>query len=364
LRKTTLASIATLTIILFLFFTVLSTAGCSKTTPKQLSVYVWEGYLPEKAADLFEQETGIKLNIVFISDYNKTLTFLKGGGQADIVMPTHSQAIRYYEDDLVQPLDLQIIKNYENVFKLLREQEWTKWDGQEVGSGEVYAVPYVFGTSGIVINTSKYTKNLDNIGWEVFFDNDLKGRVTAKNGIASLWMILDVCGIDRENLLTDTDGTLEQIRDKTITLKNNVLKFYETNVEVMDLMKNEEVWVAHIEDANGRILSQFDSKFVYLLPDTGLAWIDTFMIPKVAANTAGANLFIDFMLRPDIAAMLTDQSGFKTTVEDALNNTKGIDKDLYSFTEDQLEKFLWTPNMSEEVRYTTSEFWEELTAIQ
>ena len=56
-----------------------------------------------------------------------------------------------------------------------------------MGSGEIYAIPYVFGTSGLVINTSKYTKSLDNIGWEILFDTDLKGRVSgSKNDIESV----------------------------------------------------------------------------------------------------------------------------------------------------------------------------------
>ena len=73
------------------------------------------------------------------------------------------------------------------------------------------------------------------------------------------------------------------------------------------------------------------------------------MIPKEAANPEGANLFIDFMLRPDIAAMVTEQSGFNTTVEGALDMTKGIDKDLYRFTDEQLAKLKFSPNLSEEV---------------
>jgi spermidine/putrescine transport system substrate-binding protein len=129
-------------------------------------------------------------------------------------------------------------------------------------------------------------------------------------------------------------------------------------------MKNEEVWIAHIEDANGRKLSQFDSKFRYILPKTGgVGWIDTFMIPKTAVNPNEANIFINFMLRSDIAAVLTEQSGFKTTVEDALYNTKNIEKDLYKFTQKQLEKLLWIPNLSEKERSMTAEFWEELITI-
>ena len=365
MKKITLVLIIFLTIILISFFTVSTLAGCMKTTPKQLNVYVWEGYLPESVAALFEKETGIKLNITFASDNAMMLALLKSGGKADIVMPTQWQVNRYYEAGLAQPLDLKNITNYEKVSKSLREQPWSKWDGKQMGSGEIYVIPYVFGTSGLVVNTSKYTKSLNNIGWEVLFDTDLKGRVSSKNSQESLTLILDLYGIPRENLITDTRGTLDKIRPKAIALKNNVLKFYDTGAEILDLMKNEEVWISEIWDGGARKLSQFDPKLNYILPKTGgFGWTDTFMIPKEAANPAGANLFIDFMLRPDIAAMLTEQSGYTTTVEGALDAAKGIDKDLYRFTDEQLSKLKWLPNLSEEVMSIYVAFWEELSTVQ
>ena len=367
------ASLKKIILILLVFLTIISVSisivptlsGCKSATPKQLNVCVWESYLPDAAAALFEQETGIKLNITLITDNGMMVTLLKGGSKADIVMPTQSQVIRYYEANLVQPIDLKILTNYENVSKSLREQPWAKWDGKQMGSGEIYAVPYVFGTSGLVINTSKYTKSLDDIGWDVLFDKDLKGRVSSLNAVESLWFMLDLLGIPRDNLTADTQGTLEKIKPIATELKNNVLKFYDTNAEILDLMKNEEVWVSYVWDGDGRKLSQFNSKFKYILPKTGgYGWTDTFMIPKAAANPAGANLFINFMLRPDIAAMLTDQSGFTTTIDGALDKTKSINKDLYKYTDEQLAKLIWTPSLSEEVRAKYVAFWEEISTVK
>ena len=142
MKKITLTAIL-LIIIVVSFFTISSITGCNKTSPKQLNVYVWEGYVPESVAALFEQETGIKLNIAFISDSETMLTLLKGGGKADIIMPTDHKVNLFYEYGLVQPLDLDKITNYEKVSKSLREQPWVKWDGNQIGSGEVYAIPYI-----------------------------------------------------------------------------------------------------------------------------------------------------------------------------------------------------------------------------
>ncbi len=97
-------------------------------------------------------------------------------------------------------------------------------------------------------------------------------------------------------------------------------------------------------------MMKFDQKFKYVLPRTGgLGWTDTLMIPKDAPNPAGAHMFIDFMLRPEIAAMLTDESGYTTTVEGALDKSTVENKEAYTFSEDELQKLIWQPNFSEDV---------------
>lgn len=349
----------------FILLTLPAIQGCNNTLSGQLAVYVWEGYLPEDVATLFEKETGIKLDITLISDSEEMLTLLKGGGKADIIMPTDSKINLFYESDVVQPLNLNKIKNYEKVFDSLREQPWAKWDGRNTGSGALYAVPYVFGTSGLVINTYQYKKSLDNIGWEVLFDPDLKGRVTSDNGIFSVFLILDMLGIPRENFVTDPQGTLMQIRGKTVELKNNVLKFWDTYSEILDLMQNEEVWVGTIADGLGRKLYQSDPKFKYILPkEGGLGWTDALMIPKNAANLSGANLFINFMLKPDNAAKVIEQSGFNTAVNGALELTENIDTDLYRYTDEEMSNFKWSPGLSENIMSIYYQFWEELSTVQ
>ena len=364
MKRIKLALIIFLALTFVFLITSIPLAGCKGTTPEKLDIYTWEGYVPEEAAALFEQETGIKVNVFYTPDNERMLTLLRGGGKADVLMPTQSSVNRFYEDGLVQPLDIKKITNFEKVSRSLIEQPWTMWDGSQMGSGDVYAIPYVFGTSGLAINTYKYTRSLDGIGWEVLFDTDLKGRVASKDRVTSLWMIIDLLGIPRENILNDPEGTLDKIRDKAAELKENVLKFYNSNAEILDLMKNEEVWVSYIEDGAGRELAQFDAKFKYVLPETGgSGWTDTFVIPKDSENPAGANSFIDFMLRPEIAAMLTEESGFNTTVKGAIDAAEGIDRDLYFFTEEQLAELEWSPNLPQEIRSIYMTFWEELLAL-
>ncbi len=146
-----------------------------------LNIQVWEGYLPEEVISLFEEETGIKLSITLVADNGTMITYLEGGGKSDLIMPTQNQVNRLYEQNLAMALDMAQIPNYKNVGASFKNQPWSMWNGSTLGSGNTYVIPYVFGTSGIVINTDKYKESLDNIGWEVLFDKDLKDRVSSRN---------------------------------------------------------------------------------------------------------------------------------------------------------------------------------------
>ncbi len=352
-------------VLIVIFLLLIAFPACkSRAVPGELDVYVWEGYLPEKVSEMFEEETGIKLNINFIADNASIFTLLKGGGHADIIMPTQNQVNRFYTENLAQPLDLEKIPNYENVSDSFKNQSWSMWDGSQMGSGDTYVIAYVFGTSGIVVNTEKYTGSLEGIGWEILFDPELKSRVSSRNSAESLMICLDLLGIPRENLMTNTQETLDDARDKAIELKNNVLKFYDTGAELLDLLNNEEVWVSHIWDGGGRKLEASDPKFKYVLPSTGgFGWTDTFMIPASAVNPEGAYKFIDFMLRTDIAALVTTEGGYSTTVKGSIDLAEGIDKELYVFTEDELKNLVWQLNFPEDVIKAYNDFWEELSTV-
>src|SRR4030042_2090820 len=288
-----------LLIVVALFFTLLVPACKNAQVPQELTVYVWEGYLPDSVADMFEQETGITLNINLITGNDEMFTFLKGGGRADIIMPTQNQVNRFYAEGLAQPLDLDKIPNYANITESFKEQDWSMWDGDQLGSGDTYVIAYIFGTSGIVVNTDKYTGSLEGIGWEILFDPALKERVSSKNSAESLMICLDLMGIPRANLLTDTRGTLESIRDKVVELKNNVLKFYDTGEEVLDLLSNEEIW----------------------------------------------------------------ESNLTATVGGSIDRAEGINKDLYVYTDEELARLVWQLNFPEEVVVAYNDFWEELSTI-
>jgi len=185
--------------------------------------------------------------------------------------------------------------------------------------------------------------------------------VSTRNSAESIMICLDLEKIPRTDLLDDAESTLEKIKPRVLELKDNVLKFYGTGAEIMDLLKNEEVWVSHMWDGGGRNLMISDPKFKYILPSTGgLGWTDTFMIPESSQNKEGAYRFIDFMLREDIAALITEE-GNMTTVTGAIEKSNIENKEFFAYSEKQIDELVWQLNFPQDVIDAYTVFWEEIS---
>ena len=74
-------------------------------------------------------------------------------------------------------------------------------------------------------------------------------------------------------------------------------------------------------------------------------------------------MFIDFMLRPEIAAMVVTEGGYTTTVKGSIDLAEGINKDLYTFSEEEIADLVWQINFPEDVITVYNNFWEELSTI-
>ena len=77
MQKAVKTIVAVLALILMIFLISSAAAGCKKDIPKNFQLYVWEGYLPEAAAQMFEEQTGIKLNITYATDNAMMLALAK-----------------------------------------------------------------------------------------------------------------------------------------------------------------------------------------------------------------------------------------------------------------------------------------------
>jgi putrescine transport system substrate-binding protein len=303
-------------------------AACAKQAPagsedhegedrKVLNLYTWAEYFPSSVLDEFETETGIKVNYSTLDSNDVAETTLSAGHSGfDLVTVNASPHLgRQIPKGLWLPLDLAQIPHRGNVDpKLLEIMRGVDPDNR-------YAIPYVWGTTGIIFNSAKILAimpdaPLDSLA--MIFQPDIAARFQ-QCGISVLdsWVdILPMISLYLGHKELDTDpATLAQIsaafaRVRPFIRRINTPGYY-------DQLARGELCLAigYSADAMAaqRLAAQLRTgvRLDYRQPLEGIPmYIDAFAIPADSRHVAAALKFIDFVLRPAVAVELAQATSF------------------------------------------------------
>jgi len=312
----------------------------------ELNLWTWEGYAPDEVVQQFEEETGIKLNITYYSNNNELISKLRAakGRGADLVQPSVTLIPQAMDYDLYQPFDLSKLQNLGNVYPSMLED--SKSLGGEI-DGEIYGIPFSWGTSGIMYNTEKITDPVDSYG--VLFDEKYAGRVTYRATLhvfisAGLYLGL---GNEMRDIYVDEETArpiLDKILEFLIEKKALVKTYWTSRQENIDLFVQEAVWVGQGWDGTGWYLAQQGEPVKFIAPKEGaLTWLDTFSLPKGSENVENAYKWIDFTLRPEVAGKISDLGGFASAVEKSVDYISEERSKLVkeSFPKEAVENLWW-----------------------
>jgi Spermidine/putrescine-binding periplasmic protein len=274
--------------------------GCKKDDQVVLNVYNWGDYIDEDIFDIFEEETGIKVNYETYATNEEMYTKIKKGGtQYDIAIPSDYMIEKMIKEDLVEPIDLTKIPNYANID--------TRFKNLAFDPNNAYSVPYFWGTVGIIYNTNIITEPVDS--WNVLWDEKYAGQFTMVDSQRdSIMVALKKLGY---SMNTKSVAELEAARDALIEQKPNVLAYVGDNVK--DMLISEETAMAVVWSGEASTVIQEYDNFEYALPKEGSnIWFDNVVIPKGAKNIDAAHQFIDFLCRGDIGFKNADYVGYAT----------------------------------------------------
>ncbi len=260
----------------------------------ELVVYSWyQKWIKEQAIPAFEQETGIK--VTYLGAYasnDEWWAKLQAGESWDVFIPSTSYVIRALAADLLTPLDLSRIPNYDNLLDDYKNLEYY------VKDGKTYAVPFDRVFYALAYRTDVFSNPPDS--WAVTWDETYRGQITLHDNAYSRVAYAALMIGDDPIKPTRWD----EIKQKLIEQKPLVKKYWKDYQNGMELFVNKEVVVGQLTDGRVRMAQDLGAPVAWTAPKEGcLIFIDTFAIPKTAKNVENAHRFIDFLLRPDIQLM-------------------------------------------------------------
>lgn len=309
----------------------------------ELRLLTWKGYAPNDVVELFEKETGIKVNITY-SNNEEMISKLRatGGAGFDLAQPSQDRITGAQQDyKIYRPFDLSKIKTELFIPSML---EATKKN--TTLNGQVYGLPHIWGTDGLIVNKKAAAAASDYLD---LCDPKYTGRVSYRAKRPVLIAFAFAMGKDPFALYGDKgkyQALMEQIGEKLIACKKHVKDYWTNGDALLSLMRAGEVTLAMGWDSGGWKLTQENPNLVFVAPKSGaLGWIDTFAIPGKARDVDAAYKWINFVMRPEIAGKVAAAAGNFTASRGSEKYVDPALQKLYqaSFSPKDVDNIKWYP---------------------
>jgi putrescine transport system substrate-binding protein len=291
--------------------------SCVSTAAAQsgrvVNVYNWSDYIDPKVLEDFTKETGIKVQYDTF-DANETLEtkLLAGKSGYDVVVPTAYFLERQIKAGVFQKLDKSKLGNLANIWPDIAKR-LAVYD-----PGNQYAVNYMWGTTGIGYNVKAMRERLGPNGkidsWDIVFrpENLAKFKDCGVHMLDSADDIMPAALHFLGLKPNSTDANeLDKAAELLMKIRPSVRKFHSS--EYLNALAGGEIclvvgWSGDIKQAQKRAIETKNGVEIgYSIPKEGAQmFFDNLAIPKDAGHVAEAHAFIDYLLRPEVAAKNSD----------------------------------------------------------
>ncbi len=308
-----------------------------------LELLTWEGYAPKVLMDKFEKETGITVKPTYSSNEEiiAKLRATRGAG-FDLAQPSQDRISSVQEKyKLYQAIDYGKVDTAQIVPSMLEAVK-----KNTLVDGKSYAVPHVYGTSGLIVNR-KYAPEASD--YKDLLDPAYSGRISYRLKRPTLIGIAFSMQQDPFVLYANPksyETLMDRVGEKLIEGKALVQNYYTNGDALLQSMRSEEVYVAMAWDNGGWKLHAENPNIDFVAPKSGaLGWIDTFTIPAKAKNVEAAYKWINFMLKPENAAVFTNMEKYGTASAGAIEFYDAEVKANFqrSFSKADIDNIKWYP---------------------
>jgi len=327
--------------LLWLVLACLSVAACGKKEEPQapvaaapviaeekvLNVYNWPDYIAADMIANFEKETGIKVNYqTFENNEGLQAKLVAGNSGYDIVVPGSVFVKAQIEAGLLKKLDKSQIPNYKNLDPALMSKLTS------VDPGNEYVLPWAWSFTTVAINKAKVTKALGSTpmpenAWDLVFNPTYTSKLKSC-GIAYLdspsEILPPALHYIGKNAYSEDAADHKAAGEMLAKVRKDIRLFSSTMID--DVAGGKACvalgWAGDFNIAIARVNENKSGQDIeVLLPKTGgLIFFDTLAVPADAKHPNNAMTFINYFLKPEVSAALTNELGYPTANKASLAN--------------------------------------------
>jgi spermidine/putrescine transport system substrate-binding protein len=255
----------------------------------------WPNYHDPANFDMFTEQTGAFVQVNVFGSNEEMLAKLQAGGSGwDVFVPTNYTITTYVSEDLIEPLDVAMLPNYDaSAFD-------PRFSDAGTVDGTLYAVPKNWGTTGYAVNTS-HDGGKPFTTWKDFFDrtmDDFSGRTMVHDyQLTTIGNALKYFGYSFNSVDPDE---LAQAEKLLLDVKPHL---FAISSDYQPAMRSGDAWLTMCWTGDGKQLNTDIPEIAFVLGrEGGEIWSDYYAIPKGAPHRDAAYALINFMLDPEVNA--------------------------------------------------------------
>ncbi|MBR6704161.1 MAG: spermidine/putrescine ABC transporter substrate-binding protein [Lachnospiraceae bacterium] len=277
-------------------------SGCGKGQENVLKLYNYGDYMSDELLKQFEKETGIRVRQdTFDTNEDMYVPVANKQVQYDLIICGDYTIEKMIKNDLLQPLNYDNIPNAANLDK----DYMAKLAGADPGNK--YAIPYTWGTVGILYNTTMIPEG-SITSWRDLWDAKYEQYgIVMQNSVRDTFMVAEmILGIDMN---TTKEEDLKRVVDLLMEQKPIVQSW--KNDEARDELIERNAGIGMIYSGEYLYCTEKNAELAFVIPEEGTnVWFDCFVIPANAQNVSAAEKFIDFMLRAESGLATFEELGY------------------------------------------------------
>lgn len=299
-------------------FAALAAFACGRSEPAtpapqplaaELVLYDWEDDLPQSVLDAFASEFGVRVKYLTYESQEEAIGGLRAGRVYDVVVLESRHLPALVREGLLAEIDYRNVPNHKNVSPGFRDLV--------SDPGNRHNVPFNWGLTGLVVRTDLVAKPVTS--WADLWNPLYRGKV-------ALWMRQEreVIALTLKSLghsaNSENPQELEAALERLLQLNPHTLTLEDFDpASSAEAMAGGQVALSmgYANDVlEGR---RKNPNIAFVLPREGaLMWGDTFVIPAKSPSKRTAETFLNFLLRPEVAAEITNENLFAIPNEPAL----------------------------------------------
>lgn len=270
-----------------------TSARAAESLGDRMSIATWPNYHDPATFENFTKDTGVAVQVNVFGSNEEMLAKLQAGGSGwSLFVPTNYTISTYKKLDLIDPLEMARLTNFD------AKSEDARFTSEGAIDGVVYAVPKNWGTTGFAVNTKKLAKPMTT--WKDFWDTAMAegdGRTMVHDyQLTTIGNALKYFGFSFNSLKADELAKAEEL---LIKAKPHL---FAVSSDYQPPMRAGDAWMTMCWTNDGAQLNRDIPDIAYVLgKEGGEIWTDFYAVPKDAPNKPAAYALLNHLMNPQVA---------------------------------------------------------------